>query len=383
MTLQQSIQAAVLPLPTPIEVEVVTQYDTPMPVGLTVDLRYSNYTIDKDYVLITAWNANIRQQPDGNSMKVGKAARHEKLQAIALVRGKYSSSYQTDLWFEVVKQQGNLAIHGYILASLAEYRQFQFQKMVDAYTMLKSEVDQNQTAYIANYKNRSGIAPMRHGQIVDAFGVKRYQSAPAYFSESPSSDFRYLPDGTLLTFVGETEQFYRVRTFLFDYDVFVPKKYVSLKNSIEQLTQVIVVDRKNQNEGVFEYANGQWSMISFSYATTGENARYKEPTPLGFYMAIERASKFIYLDDVTRLIAGYAPYAIRFSGGSYLHGVPVDFAPGQVVDNRILAWAPMREYLSTIGTVPRSHKCVRNYTSHAKFLYDWVIPGKASIIIIE
>jgi len=43
----------------------------------------------------------------------------------------------------------------------------------------------------------------------------------------------------------------------------------------------------------------------------------------------------------------------------------------------------MVEYSSTIGTTPRSHKCVRNYTSHAKYLWDWSEIGKTAVIVIE
>lgn len=380
-----AVRAATLPVenqPAAV-IEVITRYESPLPVGLTVDLKYTNYSIDPDYILITGWGANIRQTPDSDALKIGQASYYEKLKAVALVQGEYSDTYKTDLWYEVIQRKAGQEIHGYILAALGEHRHFQFQKMADAYNALKNEVDYTLTAYIANYKNRSGVAPLHQGSAVDAFGVKRYQSAPAYYSETTSADFRYLPDGTLLTILAESETFYRVRSLNFDGELFVPKKYVSLANSIGRLNQVIVIDRKNQNEGVFEYVNGRWQMISFIYATTGQQAKYKEPTPLGYYMAIERVSKFIYLDDVTRLNAGYAPYAIRFGGGAYIHGVPVDFRAGQVVNNRIVGWPPMKEYSSTIGTTPRSHKCVRNYTSHAKFLYDWYSPGQAAVIVIE
>ncbi len=363
--------------------QVVMRYSSPLPVGLTVDLKYTRYAIDPDYILITAWGANIRQLPEVNGLKVGKAVRNDKIKAIALVRGEYSSLYRTDLWYEVVQRVAGKEIHGFILATLGEHREFQFVKMAAAYHLLADEIDFTQTAYISNYKNRSGVAPLHNGSTLDAFGEKRYQSAPGYFAEASGSDFRYLPDGTLITILAESDLFYRVRSLNFDCELFVPKKYVSLKNSIDRLTQVIVVDRKNQNEGVFEYVDGRWQMISFSYATTGEQARYKEPTPLGYFMGIEKVSKFIYLDDVTRLIDGYAPYAIRFAGGAYIHGWPVDFAEGQVVGNLITGWPAMREASTTLGTTPRSHKCVRNYTSHAKFLYDWFEPGQVAVIVIE
>lgn len=57
---------------------------------------------------------------------------------------------------------------------------------------------------------------------------------------------------------------------------------------------------------------------------------------------------------------GFAPYASRFTNGGYIHGVPVN-APRKT----------LIEFSPSLGTTPRSHMCVRNATSHAKFIYDW------------
>ncbi|MGL5636936.1 MAG: L,D-transpeptidase, partial [Bacteroidales bacterium] len=62
--------------------------------------------------------------------------------------------------------------------------------------------------------------------------------------------------------------------------------------------------------------------------------------------------------------------ANRFSGGAYIHGVPVELPATALI-----------EYSPTLGTSPRSHMCVRNATSHAKFIYDWA-PVDATIIVV-
>lgn len=361
-----------------VSFEVIRRFATPFPDSIVVDLKYSQYPIYNDYVLVTS-GANIRENPDASTRILGKAGYFEKLAVLAEVEGQYVSSYQNDIWYEVLQVKEDQVIHGYILSSLVQLRTFQFEKMVSALDALKSEVDHNKTGYISNYKNVNGAPPYHLGTSFDAFGVKRYQSAPAYFSATTKSDFRYIADGTLVSIIGQTDTFYIIKTLNFTGEYHVPKRYVSLRNSIDQLTQAIVVDRKNQNEGVFEYVDNRWHMISYIYATTGEKARYKEPTDLGYYMAIEKLNRFLYLDDITRQIAGYAPYAIRFGGGAYVHGVPVD----SKTVNGVRIFPAMKEYLNTIGTVPRSHKCVRNYTSHAKFLYDWSVISQAAVIVIE
>ncbi len=68
----------------------------------------------------------------------------------------------------------------------------------------------------------------------------------------------------------------------------------------------------------------------------------------------------IYLVDGSKETGGFAPYASRFTNGGYIHGVPVNAPRKSLI-----------EYSPTLGTTPRSHMCVRNATSHAKFVYDW------------
>lgn len=358
---------------------VTRHYATGIPEMIVENLKYTQYEVAKDYVLITSNGAIIREMPDPSAKKLGSAAYFEKVAVLAEVKGKFSTRTKTDRWYEVVQKKGDQTIHGYLLSSSATLRTFQFQKMFEAITALKKEIDDSATACISNYKNVNGKPPSHQGQSIDAFGIKRHQSAPAYFSDNTKSDFRYIADGTLVSIVGETDDFYKITTLNFTWEYYVPKRYVSLENSINQLTKVIVVDRKNQNEGVFEYADNRWNMISYIYATTGEKARYKEPTALGYYMAIQKVDKFLYLDDVTKQIAGYAPYAIRFGGGAYVHGVPVDLR----IVNGVKIYPPRKEYLFTIGTMPRSHKCVRNYTSHAKFLHTWCDIGSTAVVVIE
>lgn len=362
-----------------IAYQVRRRFETEMPSELTVNLKYDTYRVEPDYVLITSGGANIREWPDAAAAKIGRAGYFDKVRLLAEVEGDFVDTYNTNLWYEVEQTVGDQVLHGFILSALGEVRTFQFARMLEAVQTLQTEVDHQVTAYIANYKNWNGTAPLYQGGQVDAFGTKRRQAAPGYREASSSADFRYLTDGTLVSLLAETDTFYKVHVPYLDETLYVPKKYISLKNSLEQLAKVIVVDRLNQNEGVFERVSGQWQLVSYIYATTGEKARFKEPTDLGYFMAIQKVDQFLYLDDVTREIAGYAPYGIRFNGGAYIHGVPVDLKT--VNGSRV--FPPHQEYLQTIGSFPRSHKCVRNYTSHAKFLHEWVTIGQTAIIVIE
>lgn len=77
----------------------------------------------------------------------------------------------------------------------------------------------------------------------------------------------------------------------------------------------------------------------------------------------------IFLKDGSTATGGFAPYASRFSDGGYIHGVPVNEPRKALI-----------EYSPSLGTTPRSHMCVRNATSHSKFIFDWA-PVNETIIL--
>ena len=81
---------------------------------------------------------------------------------------------------------------------------------------------------------------------------------------------------------------------------------------------------------------------------------------------VEDSKKIAGRTDV--VIDGEAAYAVRFSGGGYLHGIPATYGGGT---------AAKKAYTGQkIGTYKESHKCVRHYDDQIKFVYDWL--GDAS-----
>ncbi|MFQ6929102.1 MAG: L,D-transpeptidase [Parabacteroides merdae] len=55
-----------------------------------------------------------------------------------------------------------------------------------------------------------------------------------------------------------------------------------------------------------------------------------------------------------------------------IHGVPVNAPRKSLI-----------EYSPTLGTTPRSHMCVRNATSHAKFVYDWAPVNETIVFVFD
>ncbi len=357
---------------------MIEDNSTLVPEEVEVSLKYEKYFINYDYIVAHKGEVNIREAPAMTGRVIRTARMYEKLNLYETVKGEYIEKYGSDVWCHVYWWNNDVQQFGFILSSVIEIRKFQFDKMYSEIIKMEDEVQKGKITFINNYKNRSGYPPRNKGREYDDYGNRRTQSAPGYFSLTNKENFIYIEDGSLIRILDDTEDYYKVLIFNNGLQCWVPKRYIASQN-LNELKKAVIIDRKNQNEGVFEKINQKWVLVSYTLATTGANSKYKIETPLGYYYCIERREKFIYLDDETKVVAGYAPYTVRFTGGTYIHGIPVNYKvrgdskidPGHI------------EYSSTIGTTPLSHRCVRNYTSHAKFLYDWVEIGKTIIIVIE
>ena len=360
------------------ENDILVVYEKQLPPEITYAVQYDKYNLTYDYFLITSEKeVGIYENPDPNDKVVCSASTYEKLALHQQVTGKTVG--ESSIWYKVsCKDEGNI-ITGYIHSSSGVTRTFQFDKMLEALRNLQQQVAQGKLNHISNYKNINGAPPSKGQGGTDEYGMRIYQSAPGYLQADTSSDFRYVPDGMLVRILDETDEFFRVRVDSFNQELYVPKKYIDPNDVLSELAYAIVVDRNQQNQAAFEIIGDEIRMVSYTLATTGLRGQSSFETPLGYYKTIEKKDRFQYLKDGSDEIAGYAPFATRFCGGAYIHGVPVAYQnkDGELVDPGI------SEYLHTIGTFPRSHMCVRNFSSHAEFLYNWLEPDKGAIIVIE
>ncbi len=352
-------------------------YVTQIPKDIDVDIQYHNYDIPYDYLLITSADANIYKTPTLDSNILGKATQYSKIK----LEGKASLNrlYSSQEWYLISWLENGNTVYGYVTTDKGEPRKFRFDKMSEELKRLEYELTQYKYGYVSNYKDRNGSPPLKNGKALDEFGIQAYQSAPAYYTLENKNEFRYFPDGMLVFILDEASGHFRVRNLVYDGDYWIPKHFISFDDNLDRLDKAVVVDKTNQNEALFENRNGRWTMISYTLATTGAPEENKYETPTGSFKVLQKRDKFYYLDHRTKEIGGYAPYGTRFSAGAYIHGVPVDYVKkdGENIDPGI------KEYLLTIGTTPRSAKCVRNYTSHAKFVYDWADLNHTAVIIID
>ncbi len=234
---------------------------------------------------------------------------------------------------------------------------------------------------LQNYKNLNTEAPLvktfvrnEYSRISDTLGVERYQSVPLYIQSDTITPVRYGRDGTLCRYIKHKGDFCMIRPLTDTEDWLVPERYIKMLKKTPDLNHVIFVDRGNQNIATLErISKAEWKIRSVNPATTGRHAPpYAQETPLGTYLLQQKKEKMYFLKDGSMEMGGYAPYASRFTNGAYIHGVPVN-APA----------TKMIEYSWSLGTVPRSHMCVRNATSHSKFIFDWAPLENSLVVVIE
>lgn len=301
-----------------------------------------------------------------------------------------------------LKYADHLIPFPYIYQYRGQNRPFEFSMMLRKLAVVEAEFERGPLIFADNYKDRNGAAPRYRGNTADRDGTLRGAAVPAYPDPGNREEFDYLPDGTLVRLIdprltgllsrdgaglsgdaalrfsemGPWEPV-QVYSILDRREYFIPKKYLGVVRggegagalrTLRQVKKCIAVDVANQTLAAFEKAGELpgWTIVSYGKCTTGMLGPYHQPTPVGYFYAVESKPYFEFVYDGTNIIQGRAPYAVRFTAGAYVHGLP---------------WNA--ESVPTLGTVPLSHKCVRNYTSHAKFLYEWYEADQTVVIVID
>lgn len=236
-------------------------------------------------------------------------------------------------------------------------------------------------AILQNYKNQNREAPTvknfvrnAYTRVSDTLGVERYQSAPLYIVGETDAPTLYGRDGSLVKLISsDTLEMVKIEGISFKGTWDVPKRYVKTLGDSIRLNYIIFVDVTNQNTAVIERTEKEWKIRSMNPATSGvHKPPYAMETPVGMFVIQENKTKMFFYKDGTTEIGGFAPYASRFTNGGYIHGVPTNNPKGNII-----------EYSTTLGTIPRSHMCVRNASSHAKFIFDNAKPLKSLVIVID
>lgn len=274
----------------------------------------------------------------------------------------------------------------YTLDSVYPYkdttRVFQWEKIKTGLALIETvQLEKGSWGILQNRQNRNGEAPIVHNfkrnkykLIIDSLRTERYQGIPLYLLSDTITPERYAMDGSLVKISDDTTKFVEASTVFFEGNWYIPRKYIkTIEIDTLYFNKVAFVDRTNQNIITLEKVDSEWLIRSMNPATTGVyRPPYAHPTPLGIFVVQEKKSKMIFLKDGSTETGGFAPYASRFCNGAYIHGVPSNVPRTTII-----------EYSQTLGTIPRSHMCVRNASSHAEFVYNWAPVYESLVFVIE
>ena len=259
-------------------------------------------------------------------------------------------------------------------------REFQWDKIRAGIRLLDSiRQKPSRWAIFQNYRNKNGEAPLvrnfhrdAYKRVSDTLGIERYQSVPLYLPDDTLTAERYGRDGTLVKLLDDSDHLFHIQTIYTNGEWLVPGKYV------KPIADSVTFDKAYSSMSPTKIS--QRSSIRVPMACqkheSGNNRAapppYAQETPLGIFVVQEKKARMIYLVDGSKETGGFAPYASRFTNGGYIHGVPVNAPRKSLI-----------EYSPTLGTTPRSHMCVRNATSHAKFVYDWAPVNETIVFVFD
>lgn len=359
---------------------ILEEYSDKKPGNMTFDLKYDkNSPKNLDNFVFVKSDVKIRKEPNYQSEIITTKKFTDKIKVLKKI-DKRSVNSEYD-WYEV--ELDNKAV-GYVYADGVIKREFNWKEMSvrieKSNEFLNHAFKENQEIYIIDQYvalSKDSNTPK------DKFGNRENQSIRAYTAPN-SKEYINIPDRSILKILGESNGFIKVETLAYGGPYYISSSNkAKLKKSdlTSEINRFIIVDSESENEAVIEKTNGKWNVITYSFVTTGkDNGSSSYATPYGDFLIAFSKPVMVYtrnakanenVDDSKKVagrtdvvIDGEALYAVRFSGGGYLHGIPAAYGANREARKAATA--------KKIGTYRESHKCVRHYDDQIKFIYDWL-----------
>ena len=342
----------------------IKQYFGKRPENLTFNFGYDKHSPrDMDEFVFIKTATSIRKEPNSNAKVIKSATYSQKYKTTGIV--KTNSGNKSDEWYEVFFDNQL----GYIPKSAVEKREFDWNDMMKKVDktnkFIKEAVSANKKIYVLD-----DYVPLGGGESGkrDKFGNRANQSEFGYIDKS-FKDYINIPDRTIMVVEEENDKYVKVKIDAYDNGVYYlkpsSKKYLKEAGITGEVSRFIYVDRSSQNEMIIEKSGNGWNVVTSSFVTTGKDAGNSFATPYGTFLIAYSKPIMSYTGSGGGVV-GDAKYAVRFSGGGYMHGIPSVFEPKNTREQRKAATA------KKIGTYPESHKCIRHYDDQIKFIYEWL-----------
>ena len=345
------------------------KYENVIPMSVHVNIMNNEAEPEYlNYVFIKSVDAPIRQDSSIYSKEIVRFPFNTKLKVLEKVESNGNEWYKVEL-----KDKNGNKVEGYISAMLVTLRRFKFEEMNNRVhklsQFLQSEAAKGKelvsiNTYVPNPSNQN------MSRIKDKYGVSADQNARASYN----GETIFIPDRSLMSVESTSGNDVYVNALsIAEKPLKVSKNAITRYPAVNaNFRKAIVIDLENENQGIFQKnSEGQWELISYTLNKTGMESTLGFETPRGYFIVPVLKYEMGYRDEYNNA-AGMAKYAIRFSGGGYIHGTPINF------EENINRDFFLREKDGTLGTVEGTRKCIRNMESHIKFLFDWVTNGKVN-----
>ena len=279
--------------------------------------------------------------------------------------------------------ENSTPVRGFIAGSedSVSRRGFYWDKMVKRMELINRFITETISSgkdlyIITEYKPLSHDKPSEK----DKFGNKNNQSIVGYTNSKKEGEKINIPDQTVFRIIGEENKMLKIETPFYGGPYYIEKvegTYQKAENIKGEVNKFIAIDPSSQTEAIFQRdpKTGKYDVITYSFVTTGKDGYGSYETPHGAfqvaftrpYMTFTRRARggdrtIAGRSDLA--IAGSARYAVRISGGGYMHGIPVGLNFKGATLNTGIA--------SKIGTYKDSHKCVRHFDDQIEFIVGWV-----------
>ena len=345
------------------------KYENVIPMSVHVNIMNNEAEPEYlNYVFIKSVDAPIRQDSSIYSKEIVRFPFNTKLKVLEKVESSGNEWYKVEL-----KDKNGNRVEGYISAMLVTLRRFKFEEMNNRVhklsQFLQSEAAKGKelvsiNTYVPNPSNQN------MSRIKDKYGVSADQNARASYN----GETIFIPDRSLMSIESTSGNDVYVNALsIAEKPLKVSKNAITRYPAVNaNFRKAIVIDLENENQGIFQKnSEGQWELISYTLNKTGMESTLGFETPRGYFIVPVLKYEMGYRDEYNNA-AGMAKYAIRFSGGGYIHGTQINF------EENINRDFFLREKDGTLGTVEGTRKCIRNMESHIKFLFDWVTNGKVN-----
>ena len=348
--------------------------------NITLNLKYNKNSIkDIENFLFIGHSNVLRESPNNSSAIVASLKYKDKprllLEFISLKNNSRQKWYMAEFGEES-------KVRGYIQENKKVIKRgFYWDKMVSKMEKINNFISdtlkKNQDIYII-----TEYRPLANDYYSkkDKFGNRSNQSIKGYEKSNKEGEYINIPDRTLFRVLGEENGMIKIETPMYGGPYYIEKKdnVMQKANITSKVNKFVAIDPESQAEVIFERVgnSNKFNVVTYSFVTTGVDNGYSSyETPHGAFLVAFTRPYMLFTGHAregdTRksagkaglVIAGQADYAVRFSGGAYMHGIPASFGASR---------GTKAYTASKIGTYKESHKCVRHYDDQIKYIVDWI-----------